>query len=78
MNTQAEVLTIVRGLTAADLDRWIGEGLVEPSRTQGQAVLTEVDVARLRLIVEFRHDLGVDEMDIPVMLSLLDQLYSVR
>ncbi len=78
MNTQDEVLAIVRGLSAADLDLWVGEGLVAPSRKHGQIMFDEVDVARLRLIVEFEQDLGIEKTSIPAMLSLLDQLNTVR
>ena len=36
------------------------------------------DLARLRLIVELRHELAVEEETMPVVLSLLDQVYGLR
>ena len=38
----------------------------------------EVDVARVRLIVELRDALAVEEESIPVVLDLLDQLHATR
>jgi chaperone modulatory protein CbpM len=40
-------------------------------------VFEEVDVARIRLIVELR-SLELDEEAMPVVLSLLDQLHATR
>jgi chaperone modulatory protein CbpM len=35
-------------------------------------------VARIRLIHELRHDLAVGDEAVPVVLQLIDQLYSTR
>jgi chaperone modulatory protein CbpM len=48
-----------------DLQRWIGEGHVR-------------DVERVRLILELRDVMQVNEEALPVVLSLLDQLYALR
>ena len=74
-----EMLThTVTGLKAEDLRRWIDNAWVRPDGQPGQYRFHEIDVARLRLIVELRDDLGVDEAALPVVLSLLDQLYETR
>jgi chaperone modulatory protein CbpM len=74
-----ETLTrTVVGLTPEDLRRWIDNAWVRPDGEPGQYRFHEIDVARLRLIVELRDDLGVDETALPVVLSLLDQLYETR
>jgi chaperone modulatory protein CbpM len=74
-----EMLThAVTGLKAEDLRRWIDNAWVRPDGQPGQYRFHEIDVARLRLIVELRDDLGVDEAALPVVLSLLDQLYETR
>jgi chaperone modulatory protein CbpM len=74
-----ETLThTVIGLTPDDLRRWIDYAWVRPDGQPGQYRFHEIDVARLRLIVELRDDLGVDEAALPVVLSLLDQLYETR
>jgi chaperone modulatory protein CbpM len=68
----------VTGLNADDLRRWIDNAWVRPDGQPGQYRFHDIDVARLRLIVELRDDLGVDETALPVVLSLLDQLYETR
>jgi chaperone modulatory protein CbpM len=62
----------------AELRYWIESGWVLPEGTPGQWVFHEVDVARVRLIAEIRHDLAIDDGAVPVVLSLLDQLYGLR
>jgi chaperone modulatory protein CbpM len=61
-----------------ELERWIGEAWVLPGGTAGSYVFEEVDVARVRLIVELRRDLAIDDTAMPVVLHLLDQLYALR
>jgi chaperone modulatory protein CbpM len=38
----------------------------------------DVDVARVRLIVDIRDDLGLPQDSIPVVLSLIDQVHGLR
>ena len=38
----------------------------------------EVDVARVELIFEIRHDFAIDDEAMPLVLGLLDQVYSLR
>jgi len=74
-----EMLThSVNGLNLDDLRRWIDYAWIRPDGQPGQYRFHDIDVARLRLIVELRDDLGVDEAALPVVLSLLDQLYETR
>jgi chaperone modulatory protein CbpM len=74
-----ETLThTVTGLSLDDLRRWIDNAWVRPDGQPGHYRFHDIDVARLRLIVELRDDLGVDEAALPVVLSLLDQLYETR
>ncbi len=72
------VLTLVSGLQRPDLERWIVHRLVQPDSAAGGYVFREIDVARIRLIRELRDDLQVNEEALPIVLSLLDQLYEVR
>jgi len=44
----------------------------------GQGILDEEDLARIRLIQELREEFGANEEAIPIILHLLDQLYSIR
>jgi chaperone modulatory protein CbpM len=41
-------------------------------------VFEEIDVARVRLIHDLRHAMAVQDEVIPLVLSLLDQIYSLR
>jgi len=72
------LLRQVAALDAAELALWIDSGWVRPEGEPGNWLFHEVDVARVRLIVEIRHDLAIDVDAVPVVLSLLDQLYGLR
>jgi chaperone modulatory protein CbpM len=72
------VLREVRGLDAAELERWIAVRWVRPERRGEAFVFHEVDVARIHLIVELRRELMIDDEAMPVVLHLLDQIYALR
>jgi chaperone modulatory protein CbpM len=66
------------GLTRAELERWIANEWLRPERGGGGYLFHEIDVARIRLIQELRDELSINEEALPVVLSLLDQLYDQR
>ncbi len=67
------------GLAPDELTLWIERRWVRAERgPDGAWRLTEVDVARVRLLVELRVTLEVTEDLIPLVLSLIDQLYDAR
>jgi chaperone modulatory protein CbpM len=68
----------VAGLDPSDLDRWIVNAWVRPVEQIGGHLFREIDVARVRLIVELRDDMQVNEEALPVVLHLLDQLHDTR
>ena len=68
----------IRGLDEAELERWIGASLVRAEGVAGARLFEEIDVARIRLIFELRHELDIEEPALPVVLSLMDQLYDLR
>jgi chaperone modulatory protein CbpM len=68
----------IQGLDAAELERWIDEALVRAEGAEGAREFHEIDVARIRLILELRQEFEVEEHSLPVVLSLLDQLYDMR
>ena len=68
----------VRGLAEGDLQRWIDNAWVRPDGEPGRYLFREIDVARVRLILELRDEMQVNEEALPVVLSLLDQLYALR
>ncbi|MDB5374483.1 MAG: hypothetical protein JWP04_3125 [Belnapia sp.] len=72
----------VEGLDPDDLARWIAAGYVHAD-TDANAdaetpVFQEIDVERLRLILALRDRLDIGEQALPVVLSLLDQVYALR
>ena len=72
------LITQVSGLKRHDLERWISNEWVRPDRQSGMFVFQEIDVARVKLIQELREDMEINEEALPVILSLLDQLYDLR
>jgi chaperone modulatory protein CbpM len=77
MITVETLCVMVEGLRREDVERWIGEAWVRPEG-EPHYVFGEIDVARVRLIVELRDQLRLDDEAMPVVLSLLDQLYDER
>jgi chaperone modulatory protein CbpM len=73
-----EVVALVGGIQAAELERWCMEGWVRPEREQDQWRFGEIDVARVRLICELKVDLAIDEDALPVVLDLMDQVHGLR
>jgi chaperone modulatory protein CbpM len=72
------VLREVRGLDATELEQWIEARWILPERVASGYVFHEIDVARVHLIVELRHELMIDAETMPVVLNLLDQVYALR
>jgi len=78
MLRERDLIRLIDGLRRAELRRWVAEGWVRPERREGDYVFREIDVARVRLIVEFRREMRIPEENLPMVLSLLDQVYSLR
>jgi chaperone modulatory protein CbpM len=68
----------VPGLRPGEVEQWIGNAWLRAEGRPGQWRFHEIDVARVRLIRELRVDLAIDEGALPVVLSLIDQLYATR
>ena len=69
-------------LDHAELARWIENRWVLPEREGGRGgegwLFHEVDIARVELILEVRREFAVDDEAMPLLLGLLDQVYSLR
>jgi chaperone modulatory protein CbpM len=78
MTTLLSVCEIVPGLTEAELRHWLEQDFVRPERRGGEPSFREIDIARVRLIRELQAELEVEEPTLPLVLSLLDQLYATR
>jgi len=75
--TLDEVLAEIE-VDRADLTVWIEQRWVLPTRQDETLLFDVADVARVRLICELRRDMMVNEEAMPVVLSLLDQVYGLR
>jgi chaperone modulatory protein CbpM len=67
-------------LDRAELGRWIENRWVLPEQPSGPGgwAFHEVDIARVELILEIRREFAVDDETMPLVLGLLDQVYSLR
>ena len=78
MITVEVLITEVSGLRRQDLENWISRDWVRPDQQKGEYLFQEIDVARVRLIRELRDEMAVNEETLPIVLSLLDQVYELR
>ena len=74
----AAVIALVPEVSAPELEDWIGRGWVLPAGAPPDWVFAEIDVARVRLLRDLRHGMGVEPETLPLVLSLLDRLYDLR
>jgi chaperone modulatory protein CbpM len=72
------VVALFPDLRPTELQAWVDRGWVRPEGTDPDWVFAEIDVARVRLIHDFRHAMAVSEDTMPLVLSLLDQVYTLR
>ena len=78
MMTEDDLIRLLEGLTRDTLHRWIDYGWVQPAR-QGEAyVFAEIDCARVRLIRDVHDTMEVNDEVMPLILSLMDQVYGPR
>lgn len=66
------------GLDQETLDVWIEEEWLLPSGTATGLAFSEMDLARAKLIRDLKQDLGVNDQGVGVILSLIDQVHSLR
>ena len=72
------VVALFPDLAETELHTWVQRGWVRPEGHEPDWVFQEIDVARVRLIHDFRHAMAVSEETMPLVLSLLDQVYTLR
>jgi chaperone modulatory protein CbpM len=70
-------------LERANLDRgtlqiWIREEWLIPARGAPEPEFTEMDLARARLIHDLKHNMGVNDEGLGVILHLIDQMHGLR
>jgi chaperone modulatory protein CbpM len=72
-----EFCTVTR-LEQPLVETWVAAGWLIPPQTEPEIAFAEIDVARARLISELRHDFGVNDEGVEVILHLLDQVHDLR
>ncbi len=78
MLDENEVIARIRGLTRIRLERWVARGWIAPAEAPEGRRYSEIDIARCNLICQLRDDMGIERDVVPVILSLLDQVYGLR
>ena len=74
----AAVAALFSDLEVVELTTWVERGWVHPDSTEAGWEFHEIDVARVRLLHDLRRDMDVAEDALPLVLSLLDQVYELR
>jgi chaperone modulatory protein CbpM len=72
------VVARIERLTLRDLRLWVREGWVRPAQGERGPVFDDLDVARLRLLCDFRKDMAVPADVMPTVLTLIDHLHRTR
>lgn len=65
-------------LNRTEIYHFIQQSWILPVQEDGLYFFDEADVARVRLIVELRADMAVNDEAVPIILQLLDQVHSLR
>ncbi len=65
-------------LRDTELQAWVERGWVRPEGAEPDWIFQDIDIARVRLIRDFRDAMAVPDETMPLVLSLLDQLYTLR
>ncbi|MBV0893004.1 chaperone modulator CbpM [Paracoccus sp. Z118] len=73
-----EILTAVPDLTEGELDALIRAGVVQPVHSERGPLFRDIDVARLRLILEIEACYDLDGDGLALVMSLIDQLNGMR
>jgi chaperone modulatory protein CbpM len=73
------VVALFPDLEPDELTAWIEHRWIEPEHAPPDTlVFHEIDIARVRMIYDLRRTFDVGEEIVPVILSLLDQIYELR
>lgn len=57
---------------------WVDAEWLLPQSDKGEWRFSEMDLARAQLILELKHDLGVNDEGVTVVLDLVDQINGLR
>ena len=78
MTRMDDLVATISVLQRSDLEAWISEQFVAPQQESGTFLFTDMECARVRLICTLHYDLEIDASALPLVLSLVDQLYDTR
>lgn len=76
--TETEVVAEVETVTLHRLRLWVRQGWVLPTAGKGGPFYDETDLARIRLVCQLTGEMNLNDDAVPVVLSLMDQLYGMR
>ena len=71
MTERIEEISTALQISRVEVEHWVAAGWA-------QADGSDLDRARLRLLADLRGDLGIDRDTVPVILSLIDQVHTLR
>ena len=57
---------------------WVDVEWLLPQSDKGEWSFSEMDLARAQLILELKHDLGINDEGVTVVLNLVDQINGLR
>lgn len=78
MTSIDELVGSISLLQRTDLELWIRESLVVPESDGEDLRFSESECARVQLICTLRYALEVEQETLPLVMSLMDQLYETR
>jgi chaperone modulatory protein CbpM len=73
-----EEFLIQASIETETLEAWIEAGWLAPRRGEAGDGFSDIDLARAQLIRDLRHDLGVNDEGVAVILDLVDQVHGLR
>ncbi|MFO1106683.1 MAG: hypothetical protein U1E34_11325 [Amaricoccus sp.] len=73
-----ELTATITRLRRGDLEAWIRDELVAPTPGSEPPAFSEMECARVRLLCTLTYELEVEGETLPLVVSLLDQLYETR
>lgn len=73
-----DLIEAVEALHRSDLEDWIRDELVTPQKRTDALYFSDMECARVRMICTLRYELEIEVDLLPMVLSLVDQLYDTR
>lgn len=76
--SEEEVVATIARLSHSQLVSFIEAEFVRPAQSDEGLVFRRIDIARLELLCDLTQDLDLDETVLGIVVSLIDQLHTVR